>query len=118
MAITYEDMTPIIPNTTMKKKFRDGVFRVYVIAPIENYVLHDNAADAFDDDGNTIYRYSVGDCTAGYNYDFSTREMQVPDASGNLITVTAYGSREFFALPASSVPENEIYGGDNDHEVM
>lgn len=118
MTVTYETVTPIIPNTTMQKKFIDGVFRVYVIAPIENYVLHDNGADGMDEDGNIIYRYSIGDCTAGYNYDFSAREMQVPDANGNLITVTAYGSREFFALPANSVPENEIYGRDNDHETI
>lgn len=37
----------------------------------------------------------------------------------NGVTFTAYGSRAFFARPASEVPADQIYGGiDDDHEVM
>ena len=121
MAITYEDVIPsLIPNTTMRKMLSDGVHRTYVIEAVDGYVLHDNAADGSDINGNTVYLYSTGTCSCGKNYDFSTTELTVPDINGNMVTVTAYGSREFFAFPANLVPdpENNIYGGGGEHEVM
>lgn len=121
MAITYEEVTPsIIPNTTMRKMLSNGVHRTYVIEPVEGYVLHDNTADGIDLEDNIVPRYSTGTCSCGASYDFSTTEMTVPDINGNEVTVTAYGSREFFAFPSDLVPdpENNIYGGGGDHEVM
>lgn len=123
MAITYEEVTPsIIPNTTMRKMLSNGVHRTYVIEAVDGYVLHDNSADGINlETGDPVPRYSTGTCSCGASYDFSTAELTVPDINGNMITVTAYGSREFFAFPANLVPdpENNIYGiGGNDHEVM
>ena len=122
MAITYEDVTPsLIPNTTTKKMISNGVHRTYIFEAVDGYVLHDNAADWLDENENVIRRYSSGDCSCGANYDFTTTEITVPDINGNNVVVTAYGSREFFAFPASLVPEpeNNIYGGGNEpeHEV-
>lgn len=121
MAITYEEVTPsIIPNTTMRKMLSNGLHRTYIIEAVDGYVLHDNEADGYDADLNTIIRYSSGSCSCGANYDFSTTEMTVPDINGNMVIVTAYGSREFFAFPANLVPDPEynIYGGGGEHEVM
>ena len=121
MALVKEPVTPsLIPNTTMVKGVLNGVHRTYEITPVEGYVLHDNGGDVHDPDGNNVYRYSVGVCSCGANYDFSTTELTIPDINGNMVIVTAYGSREFFAFPANLVPDPEynIYGGGSDHEVM
>ncbi len=113
MAITYEDVNPsFIENTTMKKAFDNGVHRNYQITPIDGYVLHDKAWDYYeiDDEGNetgeVVLGYQRMRASCGYNYDFSTTQVVAVDGS----VVTAYGSREFYAIPASLVPENQIYG--------
>ena len=121
MTITYENVTPsLIPNTTMQKRFIDGVHKQYIVEAVDGYVLHDNGGDGIDLQGNIVYRYSAQSSSCGANYDFSSTEMTIPDINGNMVTVTAYGSREFFAFPANLVPdpENNIYGGGGDHEVM
>lgn len=122
MAVTYEEVTPsLIPNTTMRKMFINGVHKTYHIYPIENYVLHDNGLDYVVPDPNTMeetqkFGYSPSgvyvSCAA--TYDFSTHT--VTDENGN--TYTAYGDRDFFAIPESDVPSDQIFGVDNDHEVM
>lgn len=122
--ITYENVTPtLIPNTTMRKKFIDGVHKVYTIEAVDGYVLHDKAADVeeinpdtLEPTGRIIFAYASGEKTCGANYDFTT--LQVTDETG--VTHTAYGAqREFFARLASEVPADQIFGGgDNDHEVM
>ena len=118
MAYTYEDVIPsLIPNTIMQKRLLNGAHRSYVIEPADGYVLHDADADGENiDTGERIYAYSSGSCSCGKNYDFSTTEMTVPDINGNMVTVTAYGDRQFFAFPENLVPdpENNIYGG-GDH---
>ena len=118
---TYEDVTPsLIPNTTMKKGFADGVHRVYVIHPIDGYILHDVGFDIAEIDPETGEQtsYSLGYTTAGAScgasYDFST--STVTDENGN--TLTAYGERQFFARLASDVPSDQIFGGGNNHEIM
>ena len=122
-AINYENVIPtLIPNTTMQKRFIDGVHKQYVIAPVEGYVLHDSASDmeGFDPEtgeptGQMVFYYASGDATCGANYDFTS--VQVTDENG--VTHTGYGSRAFFARPTSEVPADQIYGGaNNDHEVM
>lgn len=115
--ITREDVIPsLIENTTMQKLLRDGVHQAYFIAPIDGYVLHDNAMDWHEIDevtlqeGELVRGYAVGSVSCGANYDFNTVTM--------IDGYTAVGAREFFARPRSEVPEDQIFGGGNDHEVM
>lgn len=110
MATVYEDITTLIPNTTMQLRSVDGVPKNYTITPVEGYVLHDKNGDSTLRDEETglpytFMRYGRGTKSCGYNYDFTSFEMQ---AEG--MTVTAYGNREFFALPESAAPENSTYG--------
>lgn len=104
----YEDVNPtLIPNTTMRLRLRDGVPYSYWITPNEGYVLHDNMGDWEEADeitGETIIKkaYYRGTTTAPASYDFEANP------------------REFYAVPESSVPENQVFGGGgkDDHEVM
>lgn len=102
-----------IPNVTITEKYYNGDLRGYDLAPNAGYVLHDADADNWDVEGNIVPAYSSGSCSCGKNYDFSTTKMSVPDINGNMVTVTAYGARQFFVLPAVLVPDpkNNIYGG-------
>lgn len=91
--ITYEDAAPsLIKNTMMQKLLRDGVHQVYNIAPVNGYVLHDNAGDWEDPEGNKHLAYYVDECSCGANYDFEANP------------------REFYAVPADSVPADQIFG--------
>ena len=125
--MAYEPVNPtLIENTTMQKYIsRTGVFLSYQITPNEGYVLHDNAGNFHLPDENNPEAeveqeaYFYGSCSCGASYEFTPVTMTVPDRNGNTITVTAYGSREFFAIPESTAPENNIFGDtDNNHEVM
>jgi hypothetical protein len=113
MAIIYEDLIPsLIENTNMQKMLLNDVLRSYIITPVDGYVLHDKAWDmpVVDENGNetgeVILGYQTYRASCGFNYDFSTTEVTAIDGS----TVTAYGSREFYAIPRNLVPENQIYG--------
>lgn len=103
---TYEDVVPtLIENTTMKKMFINGVHRTYNIAPIDGYVLHDNAGnwqvqDEITGEWHEVEAYYRGMCSCGASYDFATNP------------------REFYAVPANTVPENQIFGATNPPEVM
>lgn len=121
MAWTYEPMDTLIPNTTMVKGINEeGIHKNYRITPNEGYVLHDNASDYYDIDPETgmesdvvVLTYYTGMCSCGKNYDFDNTTI--------IDGYTAYGSREFFARPATEVPENNIFGGvttEPEHEVM
>ena len=123
MAITYEEVTPtLIPNTRMRKMLSNGVHRTYHIYPNENYVLHDKSlnTEIFDETYENVLGWKFGYSPSGVyvscaaTYDFSTHT--VTDENGN--TYTAYGDRDFFAIPESDVPSDQIFGVDNDHEVM
>ena len=132
MAFTYRDIIPsLIPNTTMKMTVRDGVDYMYRITPVEGYVLHDIAADdiELDENGNPTggingYTFSSGTCSCSVRDTLETTTLSVPvlDGNGNIINelVTAYGTRKFFAIEISKVPDpvNQIYGIGNDHEIM
>jgi len=104
--ITHEDVIPtLIPNTTMQKRFYDGVPRQYVIAPIEGYVLHDKGRDWKEEDPETsewvvVRGYTGTNTSCGINYDFVTNP------------------REFYAVPESEVPADHIFGGNNNPEIM
>jgi hypothetical protein len=110
MAVSYENVNPsLIANTTMQKRFYDGVHKQYCITANDGYVLHDNTLDqyegGFTEDGEPIGElllgYTTTTCTCAASYDFATNP------------------REFYAVLASDVPVDQIYGGvDNDHEVM
>lgn len=106
MATTFDDIVTLIPNATMKKRYVDGVFKSYNITPNEGYVLFDTARDysevekSVDDNGNEIeidvHRkgYGKGMSSCGYDYEFTPVQIEI---NGN--AVTAYGSREFAAVP-------------------
>lgn len=107
MAITYEDIIPsLIENTTMRKLLLDGVHRTYNIKAVDGYVLHDKALDApaIDEYGEPTEEialgYTRGTCSCGASYDFTVN------------------SREFYAVLTDTVPENQIFGADNDHKIM
>lgn len=131
MAFTYRDIIPsLIPNTTMKMMVRDGVDYMYKITPADGYVLHDMAADdiELDDNGNPTggingYMYSSCTCSCSVRDPLAIETLTVPvlDGNGNIINelITAYGTRKFFAIEISKVPDpvNQIYGGGNDHEI-
>lgn len=124
MTITYEDVNPtLIPNTTMQKFVVDGNHRSYYITPVEGYVLHDSSYDALElvtDEitGEEIevlkfgYRRTTASC--GRTYDFAT--STVTDENGN--TFTAYGTRQFFAVPESDVPADSVFGVITPPEIM
>lgn len=105
-----EEMREIIPslieNTTMQLRVVNDTPRSYWITPVSGYVLHDNAFDdaVVDDDGNltgeVVLGYRTSTATCGANYDFTANP------------------REFYAVPADSVPADQIFGGNNDHEAM
>lgn len=106
---TYEDVIPtLIANTTMQKLFRDGVHIAYNITPISGYVLHDATYDDVMYDPITMeptdevllgYRTSTASCAT--NYDFATNP------------------RQFYAVPADSVPADQIFGVvEPPHEVV
>lgn len=118
---TYEDVIPsLIPNTTMQKRINSaGVHTTYVIAPIDGYVLHDQrrdwtATDPEDSSGTLKLGYTGGSATCAAAYDFST--IIVTDHNG--VAHTAYGERQFFAVPESDVPADQVFGVGTNHEVM
>lgn len=100
MAITREDLNPtLIENTSMKKVFRDGVHVQYDITPNEGYVLHDKNYDmpVFDEatgmeTGEIVLGYRVSTASVAARYDFEA----------NL--------RELYAVLASDVPADQIFG--------
>ena len=128
MAITKEDIIPsLIPNTTMQRGYVDGVLKRYEITPNNGYVLHDSRVyeeivdpETLEPTGEILHLYGTGTKTVNANYDFT---LIVPDTitdiNGNTIVVNKIGAYEFFTVPASAIPENQIWGGnDNEHEVM
>lgn len=104
------DVTPIYENTTMQAYYNNSnVLRSYYIAPIEGYVLHHTSYDTEVIDeatgeptGEIILGYIPypASVTVGYNYDFEANPKQI------------------YAVPADTVPENQIFSNGSDHEVM
>lgn len=129
MAVVTEPMeTTLIPNTTMNKKYVNGVFKVYEIIPNSNYVLHNRQNDIFDnydDEGNgigepTVMLFGLHGCTVRQDYDFNNIVAgTITDIDGNEVAVNKVGALEIFAIPQNLIPADQIFGGgDNDHEVM
>ena len=108
MAIRRELLTPtLLDNTVMNKVFINDVHELYEITPNEGYVLHDNSYDIYaeyDENGN-----GIGDVILGYRT--STASCTVAQFNNN--------TYEFYAVPASSVPADQIFGDVTpDTEVM
>lgn len=119
--ITKEDVIPsIIPNTVMQRVLRDGVHQGYYIDPIDGYVLHDKEGDWQDPDTLEEHlSFWLGNVSCRANYDFTPVQVSYIDANGIEVYVTAYGAREFYAVPADVVPADQIFGGVTpDHEIM
>jgi hypothetical protein len=105
-----DEMRDIIPslieNTTMQLRVVNDTPRSYWITPVDGYVLHDTSYDYHeaDENGNptgvVVLGYRTSTATCGANYDFTANP------------------REFYAVPADSVPADQIFGGGGDHEVM
>lgn len=101
MAYTYENVIPsLIENTDMQKRLRDGVHSTYLIIPVIGYVLHDSKRDTTDANGDIVCGYTTGTATVAATYDFISNP------------------RELYAVPADSVPPDQIFGGGGNHEVM
>jgi hypothetical protein len=128
MAWTYETVNPSpIANTIVEKGLSNGTHLIYRVRPIEGYVLHDNRVDetvmnpeTLEPTGEIILRYATGLLTVRHDYDFDNIVPDtITDVNGNVIAVNKVGAFELFAVLASAVPENNIYGGgNNEHEVM
>lgn len=118
---TYEDIIPsLIENTVMRKGFSDGEHVIYTIQAVEGYVLHNTALDSYAPDYETggstlVLGYTTAEISCNAHYAFTP--TQVTAVNGQ--TVTAYGSREIYAIPSTEVPTDQIFGGgDNNHEIM
>jgi hypothetical protein len=102
MAIEYREVTPnLIPNTTMKAGYINGVHRIYVIAPVAGYVLHSSTRDFHDENDNLVRGYGRSSASCGTNYDFENTSV--------IDGCVAYGSREFFARPENEVLADQIF---------
>lgn len=122
MNYTYEDVIPsLIPNTIMQKKLGDGIHRTYTIKAIDGYVLHDKTRDYEYINPDTDewipkrgYTTAMSTCQAAYA--FTPTEITIDDGT----VVTAYGAREYFAIPENDVPADQVFGGgnNNNHEIM
>lgn len=107
MSYTENLIPTLIENTTMLKVFNDnGNLRNYRITPNAGYVLHDKGLDnvIFDEEGNEtgeiILGYRTSTASVGANYDFTVNE------------------REFYAVLATTVPEDQIFGTVVKPEIM
>ena len=128
MAITYEELSPVIPNTAMRKMLLNGNPRTIQIQALDGYVLHDTNYDTHRDevtiDHDTGFEtvvqipmigYHTGVVSCAASYDFAPAEML--DEEGD--KVTAYGSRQFFTKLATDVPADQIFGVvEPPHEAM
>lgn len=109
MAIIYSPMAEtLLENTSMKLGVDSvtGQPKKYEITPNEGYVLHDNSYDTYaeyDDEGN-----GIGEKTLGYRT--SSASCSIAQFNSNYY--------EFYAVLRSEVPENQIFGTGNNHEIM
>lgn len=125
---------PAIENTTIETRYKnDGSVLAYQIRPNTGYVLHSKGYDTpvFDEEtleetGDVILGFTSAFVGVGYNYDFNNVVADTytyTDQNNMEVTmpISKVGRFEIFAIPASIVPENQIFGGgatEPDHEVM
>lgn len=93
MAIIYEIMTTtLIPNTVMWEGKDGDVLKRYRIQAADGYVLHDKGRD-YTENGVLKLGYTRAVASMAPNYDFVTNP------------------REFYAVPETDVPADQIFGG-------
>ena len=88
----------LLENTSMELGTENGLAKKYRITPNEGYVLHDNSYDAYadyDENGN-----GIGEPILGYRT--ATASCTIAQFNNN--------TYEFYAVLASTVPENQIFG--------
>ena len=98
---TNEILNPSpIENTTIVKRYMDGIFKVYGVIPNERYILHDSLLDEiiYDSDtleptGEIVLRYYPGMRTVAADYNFTAN------------------SRKFYAVLRTDVPSDNICDG-------
>lgn len=92
--IAYKDISPApIENTVMTQVIRDGMHMVTRICPKAGFALHDKAGQWEDPDTQARFdAYYTGTCSCGADYDF------------------AENPRQFYAVKAETVPNNQIFG--------
>jgi hypothetical protein len=108
VAITKEEMNPSpIVNATVLKGFVDGVHKVYEITANDGYVLHDKLLDeevidpvTLEPTGEIKLGYYAGERSVAASYDF------------------AANPREFYTVLENSVPADQIFNVEPDHETM
>lgn len=116
-----------IPNATVVLNDTGTNYR---ITPNAGYVLHDKIYDTILEEEvenpetgemewvetGVVLGYRTTTASVSVRtYDFTPFTMQ--DENGN--DVTAYGAREFYTKPASEVPADQIFGGENNKpEIM
>lgn len=105
---TYEIINPTpIANVLVERGYADGVHKIYRLSAVSGFLLHDKEYDmpildesTFEETGEVILGYTAGTVSCWNNYDFATNP------------------REFYAVPETEVPADQIFGGGNDHEIM
>lgn len=115
--------TSFVPNTTMKIAVTStGRQTQYCFYPDDGYVMHVKSVDIeiYDGTGVNVIGYNVlygaGMKSVPISYDFSIVTQDVytyTDKNGNTVNVPIekIGTEELYTLPASIVPEKQIYGG-------
>ena len=106
MALIKELIIPsLIENTLIVKSIFNEVHEGYEITPCEEYVLHDKRLDKevldselLEPTGEIILRYYPGTRCVSAKYDFISNPY------------------EFYAILRSSVPEDNICGGNINQE--
>lgn len=107
--MAYINVAPVYENTTMQEYYDNAnVLRAFRIAPIEGYVLHSTSYDeeVYDEEGNPTGEILLGYIPypafvqVGYNYNFELNPKQI------------------FAVPADTVPADQIFNNGGNHEVM
>ena len=123
---------PMIENAVVVTRYNSSnQVSSYRITPNEGFVLHTKNYDfeVFDEEtlestGEILLGFTSTYISLGANYNFSD---VVPgfytytDENGMTVNIpiNKVGRFEIFAIPASIVPENQIFGGGNDdHEIM
>lgn len=96
MTSVYEDISTLIPNTTMQRVLVDGVCKVYTIKANDGYVLHDNSGDWAEFDCElgeevTKFAYYTAVCSCSAKYDFEANQ------------------RDFHAVKITDVPSTQIF---------
>ena len=114
--ITHEDVIPsFIENATMQKWLMDGVHKAYRITAIDGYVLHDNRSDGSEigldlgESDNIIECFTTGMTSVSASYDFTTTTQGTYEGiDGVTYNVTKIGEYEFYTIPESVVPTDNI----------